>query len=74
MDQMRCEGGPTAVLLVNLWMTPCACGHVMLEHDIIDVGKKKGQRSGCMTTERSGKCPCKVYSPVLATSDTIAGS
>lgn len=66
-DQLRCEGGPSAVLLVNLWMTPCQCSHPMLEHDIIDRGKKKGTRSWCMTTEGTKKCPCMLYADAGST-------
>ena len=61
-DPQRCEGGPSAVLLVNLWMTPCTCGHVMLEHDLADPRtKRKGLRTECLTTERDGKCGCTLY-------------
>jgi len=65
-DQMRCVGGPAALAAVKLWMTPCQCGHVMLEHDLADPRtKRKGVRTECLTTERSGKCGCTIYVPAI---------
>ena len=73
-DAQRSWAGPGETLArVAEWMRLCGCGHPQVEHDIIDAGKKKGQRSGCLTTERKTKCECKVYSPAPTPNDTIAG-
>ena len=62
-DPQACRGGPDALAAVAAWMRLCVCSHPQVEHDIIDAGRKKGQRSGCLTTEGKTKCECKVYSP-----------
>jgi hypothetical protein len=62
-DPQHCEGGPQALARVKLWMTPCTCTHPMVEHDIIDQGKRKGQRSGCLRTDGTAKCGCTLYRP-----------
>lgn len=68
-DPQYCRGGPEAVARVAEWMRLCACGHPQVEHDIIDAGKKKGQRSGCLTTEGKTKCGCTLYKPPSEGSD-----
>lgn len=61
-DPQRSWAGPGETLAkVAEWMRLCECGHPQVEHDIVDVGKKKGQRSGCLTTEGKTKCPCTLY-------------
>jgi len=62
-DPQRCEGGPAALALVAAWMRLCVCGHVQLEHDIIERGKAAGRRSGCLRTDAEGPCGCTLYEP-----------
>jgi hypothetical protein len=64
-DPQYCRGGPEAAAKVAEWMRLCECSHVQVEHDIADPRTKRaGQRTACLTTEQSGKCPCLLYSQV----------
>lgn len=62
-DPQRCEGGPSALALVAAWMHPCTCSHPQIEHEIVDVGKRKGERSWCTRATARGMCGCTIFTP-----------